>query len=114
MATNHVVEEVEEPLEDVIDDCFVYESDVEVNEERDNNGADDDETTTDGTHECDGRSSGTSSSATSNNVTAVTEFLPLEKAKSIVWNCFGFPARSGKFIQKDKHLRKEVYCKLCR
>ena len=113
MATNHIVEEVEEPLEDVIDDCFVYEGDVEVNEESDNNGADDDETTTDRTHECDGGSSGTSLSATS-NVTAVTEFLSLEKAKSIVWNYFGFPARSGKFIQKDKRLRKEVYCKLCR
>ena len=113
MATNHVVEEVEEPLKDVIDDCFVYEGDVEVNKESDNNRADDDETITDGTHERDGESLDTSSSATS-DVMAATEFLPLEKAKSIVWNYFGFPARSGKFIQKDKRLRKEVYCKLCR
>ena len=90
MATNHVVEEVEEPLEDITDDCFVYEGDVEVNEESDNNGADDDETTTDRTHECDGGSSGTSPSATS-DVTALTEFLPSKKAKSIVWNYFGFP-----------------------
>ena len=103
MATNHVVEEVEEPLEDVTDDCFVYEGDVEVNEESDNNRADDDETTTDGTHKCDGGSLGTSLSATS-DVMAITEFLPLEKVKSIVWNYFGFPARSGKFIQKDKRL----------
>ena len=112
MATNHVVEEVEEPLEDVTDDYFVYKGDVEVNEESDYNGAVDDETTTEGTHECDGGSSGTSLSATS-DVMAVTEFLSLEKAKSIVWNYFGFPARSGKFRQKDKRLRKEIYCKLC-
>ena len=59
--------------------------------------------TTDGTHECDGGSSSASSNATS-GLSAVTEFLPLEKAKSIVWNHFGFPARSGKFIQKDKPL----------
>ena len=91
MATNHIVEEIEEPLEDVIDDCFVYKGDVEVNEESGNNGADDDKTTTDDTHKCDGGSSGASSSATS-NVMAVTEFLPLEKVKSIVWNYFGFPA----------------------
>ena len=106
------MDEVEEPLEDVTKDCFVYEDDAEVNEESDNNG-DDDETTTDGTREWDGESSSASSSAAS-NLTAVTEFLPLEKAKSIVWNYFGFPARSGKFIQKDKRLRKEVYCKFCR
>ena len=82
-----------------------------VSEESDDNEADDDETTgTDGTHECDGGSSSASSSARS----VVTEFLPLEKAKSIVWNHFGFPARSGKFIQKDKCLQKEVYCKLCK
>ena len=53
------------------------------------------------------------SSATS-DVTAVTEFLPLEKAKSIVWNYFGFPAWSGKFIQKDKRIWKEIYYKFCR
>ena len=42
-----------------------------------------------------------------------SEYLPLEKAKGQVWKYFGFPARSGEFIQKDKHLRKEVFCKLC-
>jgi len=31
-----------------------------------------------------------------------------------VWTHFGFPARSGKFIQKDKRLTKEVFCKLCK
>ena len=113
MATGNVVEDVEEPLEDVTEDCFIYEGDEVVTEESDDNGADDNEVTTDGTHECDGSSSSASSSATS-GVMVVTEFLPLEKAKSIVWNHFGFPARSGKFIQKDKRLRKEVYCKLCK
>ena len=98
------VEEVEEPLEDITGDCFINEV---VSEESE---ANDDETTTDGTHECDGGSSSASSSTSS----IVTEFLPLEKAKSIVWNYFGFPAQSGKFIQKDKRLRKEVYCKLCK
>ena len=113
MATGNVVEDVEEPLEDVTEDCFIYEGDEVVTEESDDNGADDNEVTMDGTHECDGGSSSASSSATS-GVMVVTEFLPLEKAKSIVWNHFGFPARSGKFIQKDKRLRKEVYCKLCK
>ena len=50
MATRHIVNEVEEPLQDVTKDCFVYKDDAEVNEESDNNG-DDDETTTDGTRE---------------------------------------------------------------
>ena len=112
MATGHIVDEVVEPLEDVTKDCFVCEDDAEVNEESDDNG-DDDETTTDGTREWDGESSSASSSGAS-DLTAVTEFLPLEKVKSIVWNYFGLPARSGKFIQKDKRVRKEVYCKLCR
>ena len=81
---------VEEPLEDVTKDCFVYEDEAEVNEESDNN-VDDDETTTNGTREWDGESSSASSSAAS-DLMAVTEFLPLEKAKSIGWNYFGFPA----------------------
>ena len=109
MASEHVVEEqeveeVEEPLEDITGDCFINEV---VSEESE---ANDDETTTDGTHECDGGGSSANSSTSS----VVIEFLPLEKAKSIVWNHFGFPAQSGKFIQKDKRLRKEVYCKLCK
>lgn len=41
----------------------------------------------DGTHTCDGGSSSANSS-----VTAVTDFLPLEKTKSIVWNHYGYPA----------------------
>ena len=41
------------------------------------------------------------------------ELLPLEKAKSAVWNYFGFPAQSGEFIEKDKKKRTTVFCKLC-
>ena len=51
-----------------------------VTEESDDNGEDDNEVTTDGTHECDGGSSSASSSATS-SATIVTELLPLEKAE---------------------------------
>ena len=97
------MEEVEEPLKDVTADCFVYGSDEMVSEESDDDGADENEMTTDGTHECDGGSSSSSSSST-RGLLALTEFLPLEKAKSIVWNHFGLPAQSGKFIQKDKRL----------
>ena len=32
----------------------------------------------------------------------VVDFLPLEKAKSLVWQFFGFPARSGEYVEKDK------------
>ena len=38
----------------------------------------------------------------------------MEKAKSVVWYYFGFLARSGKCAQKDKRLRKEVQCKVCK
>ena len=41
------------------------------------------------------------------------ELLPLEKAKSAVWNYFGFPAQSGEFIEKDNKKRTTVFCKLC-
>ena len=50
MATRYVVEEVDEPLEDVTADCFVYESNEVVSEESDDDGADENKTTTDGTH----------------------------------------------------------------
>ena len=42
------------------------------------------------------------------------DLLPLEGAKSAVWAYFGFPARRGELIEKDKKKRKEVLCKLCR
>ena len=110
-----MIEHVGNPLEDVTEDCFVSEPISDVGEESDDNDADDDKTTTDWiderTNESNGGSSSASSSSSSSGV--ITEFLPLEKAKSIVWNYFGFPARSGKFVQKDKRLRKEVYCKVC-
>jgi len=38
-----------------------------------------------------------------------TKFLPLEKAKSLVWEYFGFPARSGVYVEKDKR-RCIVHC----
>ena len=41
------------------------------------------------------------------------ELLPLEKSKSPVWSYFGFSARDGGFIEKDKKKRQTVYCKLC-
>ena len=88
MATGHIVDEVEEPLEDVTKDCFVYEDNAEVNKESDNNG-DDNETTMDGTCEWDGESSSASSSAAS-NLTAVTEFLPLEKQRALFGTILGF------------------------
>ena len=109
MATEHFGN----PLKDVIEDCFVSEAISYEGEESDNNDADDDEMTTDWIDERTNELNGGSSSASSSSSGVVTEFLPLEKAKSIVWNYFGFPARSGKFVQKDKRLRKEVYCKVC-
>ena len=39
----------------------------------------------------------------------VAEFLPLEKAKSPVWRFFGFPLRSGEYVEKDKRRRNEVF-----
>ena len=100
MASDHVAEE--DSLEGVTTDCFTNECNVVSTEEDDNSEIDDDVTTID-----DGSASATSTSD-------VTEYLPLEKAKSVAWNHFGFPSRSGKFIQKDKRLRKEVFCKLCK
>ena len=44
----------------------------------------------------------------------LAEFLPLEKAKSPVWRFFGFPSRSGEYVEKDKRRRKEVFCTLCK
>lgn len=42
------------------------------------------------------------------------ELLPLEKAKSGVWMYFGFAAKNGEFVVKEKRKRTEVVCKLCR
>ena len=38
----------------------------------------------------------------------------LEKMKCTVWwEYFDFPTENGKFTEKDKKKRKEVFCKLC-
>lgn len=113
MVTRHIVKEVEELLKDIPADCFVYGSNEVVTEENDADGANNNEITTNRTHKCDGSCSSANLSGT-NGLTAVTRFLPLEKAKSIVWNYFGFPVQSGNVIQKDKHFQKEVYSKLCK
>ena len=42
-----------------------------------------------------------------------SELLPLEGAISEIWRFFGFPAKDGKFVEKDKKKRNEVTCKLC-
>ena len=44
----------------------------------------------------------------------VIEYLPLEKAKSPVWDFFGFPAHDGKFLETNKMKRQSVHCKLCK
>ena len=41
------------------------------------------------------------------------ELLPLDRAKSSVWEYFGFPAENGDFTEKGKKKRTTVYCKLC-
>ena len=43
------------------------------------------------------------------------ELVPSEKAKSAVWDYFGFPEVNGQFKEKEKEKKKikEVYCKLC-
>ena len=45
--------------------------------------------------------------------TSKTELLPLEGAISGIWRFFGFPAKDGQFVEKDKKKRNEVTCKLC-
>ena len=51
--------------------------------------------------------------ASSSSVSEERMLLPLEKAKSGVWDYFGFPAQGGDFIEKDKKKRTTVFCKLC-
>ena len=51
--------------------------------------------------------------ATEYSASKYVELLPLEKSKSPVWSYFGFLARDGGFIEKDKKKRQTVYCKLC-
>ena len=39
------------------------------------------------------------------------ELLPLPGSKSTIWGFFGFPAKDGQFIEKDKKKRNELVCK---
>ena len=48
------------------------------------------------------------------SVLDTVKFLPLEKVKIPIWQLFGFPARSGEYVEKDKRRRKEVFCALCK
>jgi len=41
------------------------------------------------------------------------ELLPLPDGKAKMWQHFGFQGRNGKFLEKDKHMRNKVLCKLC-
>ena len=50
----------------------------------------------------------------SDSSASTVELLPLEKAKSGVWAYFGFEAKNGEYVVKDKRKRREVFCKLCR
>ena len=40
------------------------------------------------------------------------ELLPLPGSKSAIWAFYGFPAKDGQFIEKNK--RNEVVCKMCK
>ena len=40
------------------------------------------------------------------------QLLPLEKAKSAVWDYFRFPSENGQFKEKEKKKQTEVHCKL--
>ena len=44
--------------------------------------------------------------------TSKTELLSLEGAISGIWRFFGFTAKDGQFLEKDKKKRKEVTFKL--
>ena len=60
-----------------------------------------------------GASSDSSSDSSSECRDSPRELLKLEKAKSPVWEYFGFPAENGQYLEKDKKKRTEVYCRLC-
>ena len=42
------------------------------------------------------------------------ELLPLPGSKSVIWVFFGFPAKDGLFIEKEKKKRNKVVCKKCK
>jgi len=43
-----------------------------------------------------------------------TELLPLEGCSSKIWKYFGFPAKDGQYIERDKRKRNEVTCGRCK
>jgi len=93
MVTDHVVElhEARELLCEDSEDCIIgnneeSEEDNDIDSEVDDGN---DLMISDG-----------GNASTTSDANVVTEYLPLEKAKSVVWTHFGFPACSGKFIQR--------------
>ena len=42
------------------------------------------------------------------------ELLPLPGSKSTVWHSFGFPAKEGQYLEKNKKKLQHVYCKVCK
>ena len=47
-------------------------------------------------------------------ITIEHELLPLPSSKSSIWQYFGFPAKEGQFLDKDKKKQQHVYCKVCK
>ena len=50
-----------------------------------------------------------SSDSSSESRGGARELLKLEKAKSPVWDYFGFPAENGQYLEQDKKKQTEVY-----
>ena len=93
MATENVIKDVEEPLEDISEDCFISEVISDIGEECDDNDADDDETTKDWiderTHEQRGSSSGSSSTSSSSSG-VVTEFYLWKRPRALFGTILDF------------------------
>jgi len=45
---------------------------------------------------------------------AETELMPLPGSKSAIWGFFGFPARDGQFIEKDKRKERKLFVRSAR
>ena len=113
-ATRHIVEEVEESLKDITADCFVYDSDEVISEDSDevisensdDNEAEENETTTDGPHKCDGSSSSASLSCTS-GLSAVTEFCLWKRQRALFGIILGFlPNQESSYRKVNTFERK--------
>lgn len=106
IATRHIVEEVEESLKDITADCFVYDSDEVISEDSDDNEAEENETTTDGPHKCDGSSSSASLSCTS-GLSAVTEFCLWKRQRALFGIILGFlPNQESSYRKVNTFERK--------